>query len=283
MSPPSPQLENGYTRIANELLEAMAKAFPGKAEGQVLFAILRKTFGWRKKEDDISISQIVGMTGLSRRMAIYSIQNLEAKRMISVKRKRGAGVKNQVNTISFQENYDIWVVQEKSRQYKNVIEKRKLNYKKSKKSVVQEMVSSARNASLVVQEMEKNGRFLAPTKETIYKRKTKEREPSFPKSLKTFLKVKAEEIYQSYPKKADRPNSIKSITRILESPPPDLICPVGGLKLAIQNYRGKIEAEGTEARYLIQSNNFFGRAERWREYLTTTRPDPENPFAKNFI
>ena len=86
-------------------------------------------------------------------------------------------------------------------------------------------------------------------------------------SLESFLKVKSEEIYDSYPRKADRPNSLKSITRILKNPTADLICPAGGLKLAVQNYRGKVEDEGTEARYLIQSNNFFGKAERWREYL----------------
>ena len=52
--------------------------------------------------------------------------------------------------------------------------------------------------------------------------------------------------------------------------------------LAVKNYKAKVLAEGTEARYLIQSNNFFGMAERWREFLTTTSPDPGDPFARIF-
>jgi len=107
-------------------------------------------------------------------------------------------------------------------------------------------------------------------------------------SLETFLKVKAEAIYDSYPRKADRPNSIKSIISIIKNPPADLICPAGGLRLAVQNYRGKVEAEGTEARYLIQSNNFFGRAERWKEFLepiarTSSKPPSGYPLTGSLL
>ena len=111
-----------------------------------------------------------------------------------------------------------------------------------------------------------------PTDAPHYKgKKEKERNnispPSSFKVPKEFIDRKAEEIYQTFPRKGDSPNSLKSITRILKNPPANLICPVGGLNLAVQNYRGKVEAEGTEARYLIQSNNFFGKAERWKEFL----------------
>ena len=51
-----PQLENGYTKIANELLEAIAAIrIPGEAM-QVLLVIIRKTYGYCKKKDAISIS-----------------------------------------------------------------------------------------------------------------------------------------------------------------------------------------------------------------------------------
>ncbi len=144
----------------------MAKCDPGNSQSQILWAILRKTYGWHKKEDQISIDQLAEMTGISRRMVIYSLQNLEAKRMVIIIRKRGRGKKNEINTISFQKNYEKWIVQEKSDQYKKVLEKRKLAYQKSKGLVVQEKISSARNPNLVVQEIEKNSGFLAPTKET---------------------------------------------------------------------------------------------------------------------
>ena len=108
----NPRSENGHVDIANEIAEAFCRGFPGGTEGQLLWAILRKTYGWHKKSDSISISQLVEMTGKSRRMVIYALQNLEAKKMIVIERKRGRGNINEVNKIAFQKNRDLWVVQE---------------------------------------------------------------------------------------------------------------------------------------------------------------------------
>jgi phage replication O-like protein O len=83
----NPQREDGHIDIANEIAEAFAKNFPGHGEAQVLWAILRKTYGWHKKSDLISISQIQQLTGLSRSRIIECLQNLEAKNMIVVKRE----------------------------------------------------------------------------------------------------------------------------------------------------------------------------------------------------
>ena len=53
----SPQLKDGYVAIANEIMDALAHIrIPGEAR-QVLDVILRKTYGWKKKEDEISLSQ----------------------------------------------------------------------------------------------------------------------------------------------------------------------------------------------------------------------------------
>jgi len=165
----NPQKENGHLEIANEVAEALAKSCPGGAQMQVLWVVFRKTYGWNKKADKISISQIAELTGLSRRMVIYAIQNLEAKRMIEVSRKRASGTENEVNTLSFQKNYDLWVVQEKSQQYRKSLIKRKLLYQNSKNRVVQENTGSARNGKRVVQETGIDVPFLAPTKDTIQK------------------------------------------------------------------------------------------------------------------
>ncbi|MEW6455100.1 MAG: replication protein [Acidobacteriota bacterium] len=157
----NPQVENGYTKIANEIVEALAKAMPGFTEGQIIWAILRKTYGWNKREDKISISQLQKMTGKSRRMIIYALQNLEAKRMIIIYRKRNRN-SNEISTIKFNKDYDQWVVQEKTPQYTKILENRR-NYYATKKKM-----GSARKIG-VVQELEKDIQILAPTKETITK------------------------------------------------------------------------------------------------------------------
>jgi len=75
----SPQKEKGYTVIANELLEALAKIrIPGEAR-QILDVIIRKTYGFNKKEDLISYSQFTTLTNIKRtniRRAIVKLRNM---------------------------------------------------------------------------------------------------------------------------------------------------------------------------------------------------------------
>jgi len=159
MNNQTPQLEDGFTQIANEIIEALAKCMPGFTEGQIIYAILRKTYGWHKKKDQISISQLIKMTGKSKRMIIYALQNLEAKKMIHIKRTVLNGEK-QSNIIMFNKNYQEWVVQglapqvERRRQY--------------------DRLSSARLGKKVVQDSVKKVNNLAHTKETIQKIITKD-------------------------------------------------------------------------------------------------------------
>lgn len=62
----SPQLEDGFTRIANELFDAIL-AFPFSARQlKVVMTLVRKTYGYNKKRDDISASQIGDACGLAR-------------------------------------------------------------------------------------------------------------------------------------------------------------------------------------------------------------------------
>lgn len=77
-----PQLENGHIKIANELWEAIVLFDFSKRQYKVLMCILRKTYGFNKKEDKISFSQIANMTGLNRRHAISTIQELVAMKVI---------------------------------------------------------------------------------------------------------------------------------------------------------------------------------------------------------
>lgn len=59
-----PQLEDGYTRIANELLDALVHADLSKREYKVIFAVIRATYGYNKKFDLISLWWLAKVTGL---------------------------------------------------------------------------------------------------------------------------------------------------------------------------------------------------------------------------
>jgi len=71
-----PQCEDGYTKIANELLEALCQIrIPGESM-QIFLTILRKTYGYGKKEDRIALSQFVEATGVSKTHVLRAIDKL---------------------------------------------------------------------------------------------------------------------------------------------------------------------------------------------------------------
>ena len=79
----SPQTENGYTMIANELFDALIRVrIPGE-QRQVLDFIIRKTYGFRKKVDAIPISQFVRATGIQKAHVLRAIRCLKLRNMIN--------------------------------------------------------------------------------------------------------------------------------------------------------------------------------------------------------
>lgn len=46
----NPQIENGYTKIANELLEALIQAELSGAEYRIVCFIIRQTYGYNQKQ-----------------------------------------------------------------------------------------------------------------------------------------------------------------------------------------------------------------------------------------
>lgn len=84
-----PQLENGYLKLANELVEAYTRSrIPGEAM-QCLWFIIRKTYGFGKIEDRISISQFSQATGLKKQHAHRGISKLIELNLVT---KNGDGL-----------------------------------------------------------------------------------------------------------------------------------------------------------------------------------------------
>lgn len=71
-----PQCEDGYTKLANELLEALCRTrIPGEPM-QIFLTILRKTYGFGKKSDKIPLSQFVEATGITKTHVSRAIAKL---------------------------------------------------------------------------------------------------------------------------------------------------------------------------------------------------------------
>jgi phage replication O-like protein O len=78
----NPQKENGFTPIANEILENLVNMCLLGAEFRVLLFIIRKTYGYQKKADRISLTQFEKGTGLSRPTVVKTLKNLMVRNMI---------------------------------------------------------------------------------------------------------------------------------------------------------------------------------------------------------
>ncbi len=100
----NPQIENGHVDIANDLVEALAKIRLSGEESQVLWSILRKTYGWHKKEDHISLSQFALMTGIKRQNVLRAITKLSSKKIIAVIKKDDSII----NIYRIQKDFDNW-------------------------------------------------------------------------------------------------------------------------------------------------------------------------------
>jgi phage replication O-like protein O len=100
----NPQRENGYIEINNENADRFAKLHLSGNEWQVLWVVLRKTWGWNKKIDPISLSQFQELTGLSRPSVNEAVSKLVGKKVLFVDKQ------NYINKYSFNKLYNQWIV-----------------------------------------------------------------------------------------------------------------------------------------------------------------------------
>ena len=90
----NPQKEKGHIKIAtgkpwNDVFGALAKSNLSGKEYQVIFWIIRKTWGFNKKEDWISLSQFVKDLGIDQAYLCRIIKKLTALKIIIVRKIPG--------------------------------------------------------------------------------------------------------------------------------------------------------------------------------------------------
>lgn len=104
-----PQLEDGHIRIANELFDAILRFRFTLKQQSVVLAIMRKTYGYGKKADDMSASQIGEACGMSRNHVTETLNELAAMNVIT----KSAG--NYGCVIGINKLYKEWKEVEKSK------------------------------------------------------------------------------------------------------------------------------------------------------------------------
>lgn len=102
----NPQKEHGYTPIANEVIEQLALADFTAREFKVVLVVLRKTWGWSKKKDRLSLGQIAAATGIKRHHVAVVVKALIGRNVLLVEGAPTGG--NTPNAYAFNKDHESW-------------------------------------------------------------------------------------------------------------------------------------------------------------------------------
>jgi phage replication O-like protein O len=99
-----PQLENGYTQIANETMEALAGIRISGEARQCLDVIFRKTYGFHKKRDFIALSQFCLLSKMPKPLVCRGLHKLEQMNIIIIKKDNG-----NISLYEFNKDFSTWI------------------------------------------------------------------------------------------------------------------------------------------------------------------------------
>lgn len=179
----TPQLENGYTRIANELLEELIKAGLNGTEFAIVLHIMRKTYGYHKKEDEISITQFEKALPQSRRAIIKGLQSLQLVNILTLVHK-GSPLRDS-NVYRINKNYNMWRLVNKPA----LVNKKVMTSEQTDKSLVNKST---------------------PTKETITKETIQKKDSSKKSSSRYMSNGDFEKFWKAYPRKVGSKKNTKA-------------------------------------------------------------------------
>jgi len=252
MANPQPDL---YTKISTELLEQVCKIrIPGEAM-QIFLSVIRRTWGYGKKTDAISMGQFSEYTGLPRSSVSRAIKKLIEMNLITKKETMDNPIG--VNLYSIQKNYELWRVFTKTLT--------------AEENGVYENVNTP--PGLFENEQEKSGVY----KEVKHFRKLlTKKSPTIDKSYNTSINTTTttttynttynnynifEELWKLYPRKIGKPDSYKWFKKSIKIEQ-DLI----DIKTALNNYLKYIDTHKPESKYIKHGSAWFHVWRDWVEY-----------------
>lgn len=139
----SPQPDQ-FTRVSNELLEALCGLQLSGSEWSFIHTLIRKTYGYNKKEDWITNTQIMSMTGLGKERVSEAKKSLISKNIVTEKR----------NKIGLQKDYEKWT--ELRKNVTIVTEKRNLELRKNVTTIDNKEKRNISDKSLLLKETNQN-------------------------------------------------------------------------------------------------------------------------------
>ena len=102
--------DEGYTRLANDILEMAYKVRLNGNAMSVLLAVIRLTYGWNKSRDRIAGVQLADETGLNESEVSRAVAQLLERHIIEAE-----GDKRKIKTIGINRRVDEWILRKPAR------------------------------------------------------------------------------------------------------------------------------------------------------------------------
>ncbi|OIB04863.1 hypothetical protein AK95_14705 [Paenibacillus sp. LC231] len=103
----NPQLEDGYTRIANELLDEICLYKWNGSQLKIVIKVWRLTYGYNRKDHEFSRTFLQEVTGLSESTIKQELSFLIKNRILLVTKKETG---TEGRKLAFNKNYEEWTI-----------------------------------------------------------------------------------------------------------------------------------------------------------------------------
>jgi phage replication O-like protein O len=174
----------GFTKVDNEILEAIQHYKFNLNELKIVMCIWRYTYGFNRDDHAMSLSFFENHTGLSRGRLNKSLKDLAENNVILITEK---GNSKRSNSYSFNKNYSDW----KNGKYNTFSSVQNDTSSQDGTSVQDDTATSVRNGTATSSQDGTRGSVRNDTQERkvkeIYKERGKEREPQSPASTNVSL------------------------------------------------------------------------------------------------
>ncbi len=230
----SPQLENGYTSIANEILDNLCKLSLNGTELKVVICIFRYTFGFRRKSHKLSASFISRYGNCELSSVKRALKRLQEKKIVVCVNPEKKGVTAE---LMFNKNYEQWSTSSKKATSSEITTRSKT-------------ATSSKTATRPVAELPPE-----PVAELPPKKIKKEKQNINKNIYDDFF----EKVWKSYPRKLNKSAVTQKAKKELYEAGEKAV--LG----AVNSYIAEIQENGTTERYIMYGSTFFNA--RWRDYI----------------
>ena len=231
----NPQKENGFTGIANEILEKVIATPFIATHLKIILVCWRYSYGFNKKDAALSESFIANATGISKRYISSELKALFDCKVLKII-KEASYTSSRV--IAFNKNYDEW------------------EYGTTVPQVNQGLTVEAEYSTTVEPQFNTTDEL-----QFYQKRKHKENINKYSSQFENFYKI--------YPRAAEKKRTLTNWNKCLKEYPPEEIIK------AAENYKAKVEAQRTDKQYIKTSANFLGRDKFYIDYLDENYTEEE--------